>query len=429
MASALRYLASWRAFAAILAIAVVAMPAAGVSVAGVRSTPTITEYRVQPGTNPLAIVSGADGALWFTEVGPWSSSPGRIGRIAIDGAVTEYPLGERRRPSHIAAGHDGNLWFTEPGAHSIGRLTPAGATTFFPLPTNIWPDKIAAAHDALWFSEFMGSALGRITLDGTVAEYPIRTGARPTGVFAAPNGSIWFGAENPGLLGRMSAAGAVTGEEPLPYFESPDTFAAAPDGTVWVADHNYAYLDHRRADGSRIERLLLPSGGATGGIAIGPDRALWFTVRTAPRIGRWTRWDGFTEFAIPSGALPWGITAGPDGAMWFVVREPDGIARIAVPPDERPPQAKAAHTAGRPGKNLTISYSAWDDRGETRERIMVFSGRTRLWLKSTRFAIRDGGSVTWRIPRRIRGDLRVSVQAWDRAGNASAISWASIRVR
>src|SRR5947209_3001595 len=60
------------------------------------------------------------------------------------------------QPDHIMTGPDGALWFTEFNGNKIGRVTTAGAITEFPLPTaNSGPFGITARPDgALWFTQY-----------------------------------------------------------------------------------------------------------------------------------------------------------------------------------------------------------------------------------------------------------------------------------
>jgi uncharacterized protein (TIGR03437 family) len=67
------------------------------------------------------IVSGPDGALWYTR---WSNSD--IVRITTAGVTTVYPTPTASsEPWGITAGPDGALWFAERSADQIGRLLPA----------------------------------------------------------------------------------------------------------------------------------------------------------------------------------------------------------------------------------------------------------------------------------------------------------------
>jgi len=69
---------------------------------------------------PHNIVSGPDGALWFTNL-----PKGKLGRITTQGTITEFPLPNSAGsgPTGITSGPDGALWFTDPDNHEIGRMT------------------------------------------------------------------------------------------------------------------------------------------------------------------------------------------------------------------------------------------------------------------------------------------------------------------
>ena len=70
----------------------------------------------------MNIVSGPDGALWFTE-----AVGSAIGRVTTAGQITSYQTpSSNSEPLGISVGGDGNLWFTEMGANAIGQITPAG---------------------------------------------------------------------------------------------------------------------------------------------------------------------------------------------------------------------------------------------------------------------------------------------------------------
>ena len=85
-----------------------------------------TDFLVPPGPqdNPLGIITGPDGNLWFT-----NSNSRSIGRITPSGVITTFPVPGGVFPDQIAKGADGNLWFTESGFGGVGRMTPAGVVT------------------------------------------------------------------------------------------------------------------------------------------------------------------------------------------------------------------------------------------------------------------------------------------------------------
>jgi len=86
---------------------------------------TYTSWQLPNGTIPGDIVTGSDGALWFTELSG-------IGRITTDGTITQFPVSVPPRPGDIVAGPDGALWFTTPT--QVGRITTTGQLTMLPVP-------------------------------------------------------------------------------------------------------------------------------------------------------------------------------------------------------------------------------------------------------------------------------------------------------
>jgi virginiamycin B lyase len=148
------------------------------------------------------IVSGSDGALWFTQ-----PNPGEIGRIGLNGKVTEYSKGitAGSQPYAIASGPDGALWFTERAGGRIGRITTSGKVTEYSngmTPTEEPMDVAAGPDGAMWFTAYeiygnsyvRASEIGRITMQGAIGEYSrgLTSGAAPTGIAAGPDGRMWF---------------------------------------------------------------------------------------------------------------------------------------------------------------------------------------------------------------------------------------------
>jgi streptogramin lyase len=194
----------------------------------ITTTGTITVFPFDPNTivTPMAIATGSDGALWFTELDNFA-----IGRVNTAGSVTnQYPLSTNSGPQGISAGPDGALWFTNgldgcPGGcvndvssstgNSIGRITTAGAITQFTIPTaNSNPEEITTGPDgALWFAESRGNKIGRITTAGAFTEFVIPIlQAYPFGITLGPDGALWF-TEGPSL--NDFTAAPTAGRAPL----------------------------------------------------------------------------------------------------------------------------------------------------------------------------------------------------------------------
>jgi virginiamycin B lyase len=133
-----------------------------------------------PRSRPNGIVAGADGDLWFTELGSQ-----RIGRMTPDGDLTEFALPAAGLPMGIAAGPDGNIWVTVAEAHAICKIGPDGVASAFFLPDNVYPSFIASGPDHnLWFTEPDGR-IGRLTLTGQLTQFA----ATPAGDAADPTGA------------------------------------------------------------------------------------------------------------------------------------------------------------------------------------------------------------------------------------------------
>ena len=110
-------------------------------------------------------------------------------------AIREIPVAnEEAGPYGIVTGPDGALWFTLNQANAIGRITTGGDIVLHPLPTpDAAPVGITGDGAALWFVEIAAGQVGRISMDGRIEEFPLpdRT-ARPHAIVAASAGDCWF---------------------------------------------------------------------------------------------------------------------------------------------------------------------------------------------------------------------------------------------
>jgi virginiamycin B lyase len=196
-------------------------------------------FRLPPGSSPHGIVFGPDGALYATLTGT-NIFGSAIARLGSDGALRLYTLpGGAGGPWGIAVGADGRIWFTEVGSGKVGRLDPdTGTFAEFQLPT---PDSqpqgiILGADGALWGTEAAGNRIFRIGLDGDATEFPIPTpDSVPVAIAPGRGGLLWVSELSGGKLLRISRTGMIR-EFPLPAGARPYGVASAPDGNVWFAD-------------------------------------------------------------------------------------------------------------------------------------------------------------------------------------------------
>jgi streptogramin lyase len=322
----------------------------GVLSGGFARAQQIVEFDVPtPGSQPLGIAPGPDGALWFTE-----KAGNKIGRMTPDGAVTEYSIPTPGSdPAWIAAGPDGALWFTEfsTSANKVGRITTQGVITEFSLPLpNSYPLGITAGPDGnVWFTEKGGHKIGRITPEGLITEFGIPAlggvfEADPQSIVTGSDGALWFSDAFTGRVGRITTDGTITlfRIEPLCCAWLAE-IAAGPDGNLWFIDTTETTIGRITPSGE-ITYFTGLGAGQPYGITAGSDGALWFTEGGANRIGRLTTQGIVSHFAIPTASAdPEIITAGPDGAVWFTELRANKIGRMSTGIDS-PQQCQANST-------------------------------------------------------------------------------------
>jgi streptogramin lyase len=303
-----------------------------------------------PDSAPWQIVTGPDGAIWFTEF-----RGHKIGRITPDGAIAEFPIPtSNASPLGIAVGPDGQLWFAEAGCPdnavlsctgAIGRMSVSGSAAEFPLPTpNSDPVFITAGPDGnLWFVEQpdivteprTASHVARITTGGEVAEFPLPTDSRvrqfSDRIVTGSDGSLWFASL--GDLDRITTDGALTTVFQLSFsIGIIGTLTVGPDRDLWFSELEYAggmptgrvKLGRVSATGA-VTEYPLPDHAAFGLVA-GPDGQLWFVEGGSGRLG-WISPDGFADVCELGSAIRSGCV-GPDGAFWFLGATSNKVYRI-----------------------------------------------------------------------------------------------------
>jgi streptogramin lyase len=285
---------------------------------------------------PAGIVTGPDGAVWFTD------QPGKVSRITTSGSITSFPVsGGVGQSASITVGSDGNLWFAGNG---ISRMTTSGTvTTFVPPTANSSPQAIVSGPDgALWFTESAVNQIGRVTTAGVFTEYPIPTvSANPFGIAVGSDGALWF-TEEANKIGRITTAGSIT-EFPIAGDMSGggSAIAAGPDGNLWFTENPGNKIGRITTAGALTEFPLATTTRAFG-ISPGSDGNVWFTEFDGDRIGRITPSGVVTEYFIPTAASgPYIITSGPDGNLWFTEFNASKIGRVNPP---TPPPAALFYT-------------------------------------------------------------------------------------
>ncbi len=282
----------------------------------------IYEYNVPVvGSSPVAIVSGLDGALWYT-----AANSNNLGRMTTEGVATEYPTTSSDSGiQQIVIGPDSAFWFTQGKSGQIGRAIFPVTTPFsngygsFNNFNNFPPSPrmaILGPDGAIWLSTL--GAIARLTADGGLSMYTQSASSPfsgPNGIAAGPDGAMWFTQPNTAQIGRIAPAGTYSGYTVVACkFCGPYSIVAGPQQDLWFTEINGVNVGRITTAGVITE---FPVGAITTGIALGPDGALWFLLRQdSSYIGRLTTQGQYTQYPLPSG-YGYSITAGADGALWI----------------------------------------------------------------------------------------------------------------
>lgn len=102
-----------------------------------------------------------------------------------------------------------------------------------------------------------------------------------------------------------------------------------------------------------------------------------------------------------------------------------------VTKDTVPPKARALASTGKRGTQVKLRLQASDETGEVRLRVQVKTATKTLATISVGFTKTDPVKtyfVNWRAPARLTGTIKHCLQAFDRTGNASAVSCAKLTI-
>ena len=167
--------------------------------------------------------------------------------------------------------------------------------------------------------------------DTRVAYFPVAAGAHPHDVAAAPDGSVWYTAQNQGALGILDPRTGKYEQVKLGARAAPHGVIAGPDGAAWITEgglNAIARVDPKSRD---VKLFALPKGFEKANLNTATfDKAgkLWFTGqngiygRVDPESGKVDAWKA------PRGAGPYGIATTPAGDVWYASLAGDYIARI-----------------------------------------------------------------------------------------------------
>ena len=213
-----------------------------------------------------------------------------------------------------------------------------------------------------------------------VKEFPVPKGSGAHDVAPAPDGTVWYTAQQKGVLGRLDPADGHVREIPLGSNSAPHGVIVGPDGNAWVTDGGQNAIVKVDAATHAVTVYPLPSSEYANLNTPVFDRSgvLWFTGQSGvfgrldPKEGKVSVWPA------PRGFGPYGITATPDGSVYFASLGGSYLGRIDGP---------GRVTVLNPPTEKQGARRAWSD------------SRGRVWVSEwtgARVALYDPKSGAWR---------------------------------
>lgn len=164
-----------------------------------------------------------------------------------------------------------------------------------------------------------------------VQEYPVPPGSHPHDVAPAPDGTIWYTAQQTGTLGRLDPETGELHEVPLGQGSAPHGVIIGPDDAAWVTDGGLNAIVRVDSETEEVTVYPLPTGSPDANLntaAFDGNGVLWFTGQNGI-YGRLNPETGEIEvFDAPRGRGPYGITATPDGDIYYASLAGSHIAHV-----------------------------------------------------------------------------------------------------
>ena len=211
---------------------------------GITSRPSIPKtesfrrYEIEDDTNPHTVIVDGDGFAWYA-----GNRNGRIGKLdPKTGDVKVYMTGEARDPHTMVFDGSGHIWFTSQQSNRIGRLDMRTGEYRLATPhdTPARPYGIVMDEQGRPWASLLGTnkvvRLDPKTL--AVQPFPEATpDSRSRRIEVTADGSVWYGDEPRGYLGRIDPATGKVTEYAMPGGATSKPYALTQDGDgrLWVS--------------------------------------------------------------------------------------------------------------------------------------------------------------------------------------------------
>jgi len=94
----------------------------------------------------------------------------------------------------------------------------------------------------------------------SVAYFPVPAGAHPHDVAAAPDGTVWYTAQNQGALGILDPKTGKVEQIKLGPKAAPHGVIAGPDGAAWITEGGQNAIARVDPKSKAVKLFPLPKG-------------------------------------------------------------------------------------------------------------------------------------------------------------------------
>ena len=164
-----------------------------------------------------------------------------------------------------------------------------------------------------------------------VSYFNVPNGSHPHDVAPAPDGTVWYTAQNQGAIGILDPNTGKVTQVSLGSGAAPHGVIVGPDRAAWITEGGQNAIARFDPTTKTVKLFPLPKEFPNANLNTATfDRKgiLWFTGqngfygRVDPATGKVEAWKA------PKGYGPYGITTTPGGEVWYASLAGDHIAKI-----------------------------------------------------------------------------------------------------
>jgi virginiamycin B lyase len=252
-------------------------------------TAQFKRYEIEEGTNPHTLIVDPKGMVWYA-----GNRNGRIGRLdPAGGAIKTIMTGEAKDPHTMVFDGKGHIWFTSQGSNRVGRLhmttENVEIVTPYEQPSNPYGIVLDPQGNP-WVALLRTNLVAKIdpsTLKVTHFKQA-NDASRSRRIEVTSDGSVWYGDEARGFLGRINPASGEAKEWQAPGGAGSRPYALTRDdqGRLWFSETG----PEKRLVGfdPKTEKFFatIPVSGTIRHMYFDPKtKMLWFGT-DANKIGR-----------------------------------------------------------------------------------------------------------------------------------------------